>query len=187
VPITAACGLLLVWVIVAPWVAPRRPIPAAPALGRVAAAVMAGLAEPLYRRIGVALENTDRDAVTLRHAAGLARGHNAELVLIHVVEGVGGQVFGANAADQERRADQTYLEQLAEALRGQGMKARPLLRFGNPAQQLSRAIADEKIDLLVLGSHGHGALADWLFGETTGAVRHAVRIPVLAVREGQLA
>jgi hypothetical protein len=29
----------------------------------------------------------------------------------------------------------------------------------------------------------HGTLAGWLFGETTGAVRHAVNIPVLFVRE----
>jgi nucleotide-binding universal stress UspA family protein len=34
----------------------------------------------------------------------------------------------------------------------------------------------------VLGSHGHGKIGDWLFGETAGTVRHAVKIPVLAVR-----
>jgi len=57
-----------------------------------------------------------------------------------------------------------------------------VLRFGNPARELSRTVAEEKIDLLVLGSHGHGKIGDWLFGETAGTVRHAVKIPVLAVR-----
>jgi manganese transport protein len=145
--------------------------------------VAANLPEPLYRRIGVALDNGPQDALTLRHAAALARGHRAELVLVHVVEGVGGQVYGQEAADQERLSDQAYLEFLAEALRAQGLVVRQLLRFGTPAQELARAAAEEGLDLLVLGSHGHGVLADRLFGETTGAVRHSVRIPVLTVRE----
>jgi manganese transport protein len=57
------------------------------------------------------------------------------------------------------------------------------LRFGHPARELSRTVHDEQIDLLVLGSHGHGKIGDWFFGETAGTVRHSVQIPVLAVRE----
>jgi len=182
-PITLALSLLLVWLMIAPWVAGRELAPAEPGVANIAAAVAAGLIEPLYRRIGVAVDNSLQDAITLRHAAGLARGHNAELVLIHVVEGVGGQFHGAYAADEERRSDQAYLEQLTQQLRKAGLKVRPILRFGNPAQELSRAIADEHIDLLVLGSHGHGVVGDRVFGETTATVRHAVHIPVLAVRE----
>jgi manganese transport protein len=182
-PITLALSLLLVWLMIAPWVARRELAPAEPGVANIAAAVAAGLIEPLYRRIGVAVDNSLQDAITLRHAAGLARGHNAELVLIHVVEGVGGQFHGAYAADQERRSDQAYLEQLTQQLRKAGLKVRPILRFGNPAHELSRAIADEHIDLLVLGSHGHGVVGDRVFGETTATVRHAVHIPVLAVRE----
>src|SRR6202034_3231313 len=52
-----------------------------------------------------------------------------------------------------------------------------VLRFGNPAPELSRAVADEGIDLLVLGSHGHGKIGDWLFCETAGTVRHAAQVP----------
>jgi manganese transport protein len=184
-PLTLALALLLAWLIVAPWVAKRVVTVAEPAVANIAAAVTAGLIEPLYRRIGVAVENSMQDAVTLRHAAGLARGHDAELLLIHVVEGVGGQFHGAYAADEERRNDQAYLEQLAQRLRKAGLKVRQVLRFGNPAQELSRAIAEEHIDLLVLGSHGHGVVGDRVFGETTATVRHAVHIPVLAVREPQ--
>jgi manganese transport protein len=183
-PLTVALALLMGWMIVAPWVVPRRRLAAPePAAANLATAVAAGLIEPLYRRIGVALENGPQDAITLRHAAGLARGHDAELLLVHVVEGVGGQLLGPLAADEESRSDQAYLDQLAAQLRKAGMKARAVLRFGNPAQELSRTIVKEHIDLLVLGSHGHGVVGDHVFGETAGAVRHAVHIPVLAVRE----
>jgi manganese transport protein len=184
IPLTVGCGMLLVWLIISPLLASLRPPPEVVADAQATARVVAAnLPEPLYRRIGVALDNGPQDAHTLRHAAGLARGHGAELVLIHVVEGVGGQFHGQEAADLERRGDQAYLEFLAEALRSQHLVVRPLLRFGTPAQELARVAAEEGLDLLVLGSHGHGIVGDRLFGETSGAVRHAVHIPVLTVRE----
>jgi manganese transport protein len=184
VPIAIGCGLLLAWLIVNPWLVARRVAPTAESVGRTTAQdVAARIAEPRYRRIGVALDHSPNDAITLEHAAALARGHGAEMVLIHVVEGVGGQLLGPDSRDQERQGDQAYLEQLAHSLRASGASVRSVLRFGHPARELSRTVADEHIDLLVLGSHGHGKIGDWFFGETAGTVRHAVQIPVLAVRE----
>ncbi|HEV8001110.1 MAG TPA: Nramp family divalent metal transporter [Planctomycetaceae bacterium] len=183
VPLTVAFGLLLLWLVVRPWVIGQHLAQTAESAGRTTARdVAARISEPIYRRIGVALDHSPTDNVALEHAAALARLHHSELILIHVVEGVGGQLHGSESRDQERQGDQAYLEQLARALRQTGAAARGVLRFGNPARELSRAVADEQIDLLVLGSHGHGKIGDWLFGETAGTVRHAVKIPVLAVR-----
>jgi manganese transport protein len=184
IPAAIACGLLLAWLIVQPRLVARPVAPTAESAARTTAQDVASrIAEPQYRRIGVALDHSPNDAVTLEHAAALARGHGAEMVLIHVVEGVGGQLHGADSRDQERQGDQAYLEQLARSLRAGGSSVRSVLLFGNPARELSRTVADEKIDLLVLGSHGHGKIGDWFFGETAGTVRHSVQIPVLAVRE----
>jgi manganese transport protein len=186
IPAAIACGLLLAWLIVQPRLVARPVAPTAESAARTTAQDVASrIAEPQYRRIGVALDHSPNDVVTLEHAAALARGHGAEMVLIHVVEGVGGQLHGADSRDQERQGDQAYLEQLARSLRAGGSSVRGVLRFGNPARELSRTVADEKIDLLVLGSHGHGKIGDWFFGETAGTVRHAVRIPVLAVRDSR--
>jgi manganese transport protein len=184
IPLAGGCGLLLLWLIVRPWIIALRQLPAIVPEARATARLVArDLTGPLYRRIGVALDNSPRDAIALRHAVALARGYDAELLLIHVVEGVGGQFHGPAAADQERQADQAYLEQLADTLRQSGLQVRAALRFGEPAQEISQTAAQEQLDLLVLGSHGHGFLGDALFGATTGPVQHAVHIPVLAVRE----
>jgi manganese transport protein len=184
IPVALGCAALLAWLVAGPWLVGAGYAPAeGPAAQATAMQVVAGIREPIYRRIGVAVDHSPRDTLPLRHATALARAHGADLVLIHVVEGVGGRFHGRDAADEERRADQAYLEQLAETLRQQELTVRPVLRFGDPAQELSQAAAEELLDLLVMGSHGHGFISDWLFGETTGTVRHAVRIPVLAVRE----
>jgi manganese transport protein len=184
IPVAAACGLFLLWLITSPWLLAPRPHREVVATARaIAEEVASHLAQPLYRRIGVALDHSPQDNLPLRHAAALAHGHGAELVLLHVVEGVGGQYHGQEAADEERLADQAYVEHLARRLRDRGLRVRAVLRFGYPASELTQAVMEEGLDLLVLGSHGHGRVADRLFGETTGPVRHAVRIPILTVRE----
>jgi manganese transport protein len=183
-PVVLAWGLFLLWLIASPWlVAPRPHLEVTAAARATAEEVAAHITQPVYRRIGVALDHSPQDNLPLRHAVALARGHDAELVLIHVVEGVGGQYHGQEAADEERVGDQAYVERLAEQLRERGLQVRALLRFGYPANEVARAVAEEGLDLLVLGSHGHGRVADRLFGETTGPVRHAVQIPILTVRE----
>jgi manganese transport protein len=183
-PPIVGCALLLAWLVVSPWlIALRPPIAVEAAAQATARDVAGGLSEPRYARIGVALDHSPQDTAALRHAVALARQHGAELVLLHVVQGVGGQVHGREAADRERRTDQVYVEQLAHELREQGVHVRAVLQFGNPIQELGQVAQSEQLDLLVLGSHGHDWLGDWLLGETSGPVRHRLRIPVLVVRE----
>ena len=79
--------------------------------------------------------------------------------------------------------DAAYVDELAERLRAQGMRVRCALRYGNPPRELVRAIQELNLDLMILGAHGHGFWADRLFGQTIDTIRHAVTIPVLAVRE----
>ena len=184
VPIALACAALLAWLVASPFFVRRlRPAAVGPAARAQARDVAEAIALPAYRRIGVAVENDPADTTALQHAVELARSHQAELVLLHVVEGVGGQWYGRDTADHESRADAAYVDQLAEALRARGIAARCLLRYGSPPAELVKAIRDEQIDFMVLGAHGHGFWADRLFGQTIDSIRHAVSIPVLAVRE----
>jgi manganese transport protein len=188
--ITIACaaialglGALLLWMIFRP----ERQIVATepPSATQVAAA-----AEALRRRftrIGVALEARADDASMLAEAIALARVHRAALVLMHVVEGVGGQFHGRDAADAESHHDETYLRDLADHLRTE-LAADGIpdvtfaLGYGTVTRSLVQLATDHQVDLLVVGGHGHGRLKDLLRGETINSVRHALPIPMLAVR-----
>jgi manganese transport protein len=141
-----------------------------------------------FRRIGVALEATAADSATLAEAITLASAHGAELVLMHVVEGVGGQWYGPQTGDLEQRSDEEYLKALAERLRkdlaGRGIAAvRHALGYGRMPRTLIDLARAEGVDLLVMGGHGHRALGDLLHGETIQHVRHGLDIPILAVRK----
>ncbi len=154
--------------------------------------VRAAVNHPLgFNKIGVALEAKAIDAAPLAEAIAMARAHKAQLLLLHVVEGVGGQWHGPDAADAEQRADEKYLHDLAvmlnDDLRDDGLPAvMPVLGYGVVPKELIRMVQEQKLDMLVVGGHGHHRVADVFHGETIDAVRHGVTIPVLSVRGKEL-
>lgn len=156
----------------------------------VSAADVASAAATLqkrFNRIGVALEARPTDAVMLAEAVAMAKTHAAELVLMHVVEGVGGQWYGPQTGDMESREDEVYLESLAERLHAeltpQGVPGvRAALGYGDVPAQIVTLARENRLDLLVLGGHGHRGIMDLLRGETIPGVRHGLSIPMFTVR-----
>lgn len=134
-----------------------------------------------YSRIGVGIEFAEADVRVLAHAVHLAKDHQASLVLLHVVEGPGAALFGAETADRESQSDREDMLRLVAHLRGQGVQAEGFLGYGTPATELIRLAQEQQLDLLVLGSHGHRFLADLALGATVSPVLHGLAIPVLVV------
>ncbi|MFN9192595.1 MAG: universal stress protein [Pseudomonadota bacterium] len=63
-----------------------------------------------------------------------------------------------------------------------GMKAQFVGRFGAPADAVV-ALADKGgCDLIVMGSHGHGTLANLVLGSVATKVLASTRVPVLLIR-----
>jgi manganese transport protein len=146
------------------------PVPAVPELSGVR-----------YHRIGVAVEFEGGDDIVLVQAAALARAHAAELLVVHVVEGLGAAYYGAGTNDSESRADRARMEKLVEQLRRQGLRAGGVLGYGDPPEELVRLANEQHLDLLVLGTHGHRLFADLALGRTVSPVLHRLSIPVLVV------
>jgi manganese transport protein len=135
-----------------------------------------------FTNIGVAIDLSEMDSKVLSHARTLAQQNSAHLVLIHVVEGVGGQIFGKNAYDNEARDDMEHLEGHAKQLRTSGLEVQAILGFGRISKEIVRIADEQKIDLLVMGAHGHRGIKDIIFGTSITKVRHGLKIPVLVVR-----
>ena len=57
-----------------------------------------------------------------------------------------------------------------------------LLHGPDRAGLLVSHLRREPVDLLVVGSHGHGMVSDLLFGQTVDKVRHGLSIPMLVAR-----
>ncbi len=185
VPLALALVALLVWMTFRR----EKTRPEGAGVSADEVAVRAARAPRQFRRIGVALEVRPSDTVMLAEAVALARTHKAELVLIHVVDGVGGTWYGDQTGDAESRGDEAYLTALAQRLRvelqGQGVPAvDAVLGYGDAATEIVNITRQKGIDLVVLGGHGHRGLRDLLHGTTITAVRHDLEVPVVAVRGG---
>ncbi len=137
------------------------------------------------RRIAAAVDFTSADSAVLSYAVGLLRGtaggRGGEIVLLHVVESGGARVMGEELGDRETRADEERLARYGEELRGLGVAATWDLGFGDPATALSSLVVTHRPDLVILGSHGHGAVGDLLLGTSIERLRHRVKVPVVVV------
>lgn len=183
VPVSLALGLLLLWMLF------RKEDENFPMTSVSADKVCKDAIShlKLYKRIGVALEANEGDTFILSEAIALAKTHKAELILIHIVEGVGGQWYGEHTGDYESRNDDIYLKELSEKLRKELIKenipdVKMALGYGDVPIELVRVAKDEKIDFLVIGSHGHKGLSDLWHGHTIPTVRHELEIPLIAVK-----
>src|SRR5262249_47805515 len=133
--------------------------------------------------IGVALEHTHTDAEILNRALSLARPGKTQLVLLHVVDSPMTRIHGDDTADRETGADRRYLDDASQALDELGYDAQPVLLHGTDrAGQLVVQLKRHPVDLLVVGSHGHGLVRDLLYGQTVDKVRHSLNVPMLIAR-----
>ncbi|MEO7311269.1 MAG: Nramp family divalent metal transporter [Chitinophagaceae bacterium] len=168
---------LLVYVLIFPWL--KTAVTPLPAIHQPLL-LLRDLTVPVFNRIAVALDFTERDEKIIAYA--LSQGHPDTLfTLIHIVESAAAKMLGASTADQETKDDADRLLHYAEQLEARGFKAVPKLGFKNRVSEIVRLVTETEADMLVIGSHGHSGLKDYWHGETINAVRHAIKIPVLIV------
>jgi manganese transport protein len=95
---------------------------------------------------------------------------------------MGPRFWKGESSDEEVRADSEYLEQLKQEISALGLRVETYLGYGEPADEIIRWAKDKKLDLLVIGTHGHRFPQDILFGATATRVRHKLQIPIFMVR-----
>lgn len=140
----------------------------------------------MYKKILVALDNSDADKSLLPHVTALARHFQSQLLLVHVADGWVARNFNRLklAESDEMKADRAYLEKTAEEFRAQGLTVTTMLPLGDPPAELLKAAESEGCDLIAMTAHGHRLLGDLFFGSTIHEVRHKSLIPMLLVRAG---
>jgi len=178
--LSLAIGALLLWVTLKPWIQPSPAWTPAPSVELDWADLLRPRA---LHVIGVALEHNPGDTEILNRALGLAQPGATDLVLLHVVDTPMTRIYGDETLDRETNADSRYLAEIVQVLGAMGYPARAVLLYGpDRAGELVRQLKREPVDLLVVGSHGHGLVRDLLFGQTVDKVRHGLEIPMLIAR-----
>ena len=179
VPVTLAIAALLIYVFLRPILFKHKDMPAQVPHGLATA--ITDLAPISYKKIGITIDFSKNDKDCIRHAI-MQGGKVAHYVLIHVVETAGASYYGTEVMDHETQSDVDNLEQYVSSMKELGYKAESRIGFGRAAKSIAQIVNDEHIEFLVMGSHGHKAIKDLIFGTTVNSVRHKVNIPVLVVK-----
>ena len=134
---------------------------------------------------------SDLAQAALGHAIALANVFKAEFHCLHIVDdayqywsALGPESIPIGPAPEEllelgrKRMEQFSAEHLGE------IKGRPVthVSVGRPFAEIIAYAREHGIDLIVMGTHGRGAIAHMLLGSTTEKVVRKAPCPVLTVR-----
>jgi manganese transport protein len=135
----------------------------------------------VYDRIGITIDFSKNDRTTIRHAL-IQGGKEATYYLIHIVETAVAEYHGSSAMDHETKRDVDNVQTYCDNLKTLGYTAVPCIGFGAKTKSIAQITEQNKLELLVMGAHGHKGIKDIILGTTVNAVRHKVSIPVLIVK-----
>jgi len=150
------------------------------------------LVEPSFQRILVAIDGSPGSRHALEWAAALAKAFKARLQVVSVAPspatlaalarpGTGWGALGVlwEEMNETAKAD---LSKAAAYLRGSGVQASVELQTGRTAAAIVEFAVANGVDLVILGSHGHGLGERLNLGSVGSAVKHHVPCSVLVAR-----
>ncbi len=138
------------------------------------------------QRLLVAVDFSDSSVGALRHAVEMASRSKSSLLILHVVAanygmlGIGREAMRDYDESQQRNAAE-QLRVLIKTTVGRGIQANLEVRVGSPAEEIVSAASEGKCDVIVLSTHGHGALDRLLLGSVADRVIRMATRPVLVV------
>lgn len=146
----------------------------------------------MFKHILLATDGSPACDQATRTAVNLGRVHGARLTALYVVDpypylGMGqANPLGFNAyIAAAHAAAGKALARVAE-LADDGGAPVPLetrvVEEATAAHGIAQTARDERADLIVIGSHGHGALRKLMLGSVTTKVLAEANVPVLVVR-----
>lgn len=140
------------------------------------------------KRMLVPVDFSSTTDAVLDAAATLARSLKSELFLVHVarpepefITYEPGPASVRQAVAREITEEHHKLHELDHKLEGQGFKVTSLVIQGYTVEKILQEIDRLNIDLVVMGSHGHGALYHLLLGSVSEGVLRKAKCPVLIV------
>ncbi|HSV34014.1 MAG TPA: universal stress protein [Ramlibacter sp.] len=92
-------------------------------------------------------------------------------------------VIGSAAAqDYHLEEAQKVITPAVAALQAKGLRVTGEWRVGHPGEAIAQFAESGKFDMLIMGTHGHGALARLVMGSVTSQVLAHCGVPVLLIR-----
>jgi nucleotide-binding universal stress UspA family protein len=168
----------------AEWMSPR-PDPTDPSTPQAFLDEHGTPGQPIgIRRLLLATDLSPASAQAAEEAIRLAVETGAQLLVLSVVDPrrlrLPGGIF-LRRVDQERSRIEVGVQRLVDSARRAGARATFLVWEGEPAEAILAASDAEKVDVIVMGSHGRGLLGRLVLGSTSTRVSEMATCHVVVV------
>ena len=137
---------------------------------------------PHFHRVLYATDLSQVSATALLYAAGIAEDHGAEFVALYVDSQSSSGFSFDRIIDLKKLED--WLHEHRHDLTGALQASEKIVRFGEPATEITAAARELEADLIVIGARGAGALSSFashLIGGTAYGVACSASCPVMIV------
>ena len=162
------------------------------------------------KKILYATDLSESAVHSFSYAASLANMYGAGITILHVLAEFPGEEFITNMIDTDtweeiknrhyseardqligKKRDHVAIREVLKAFSDEAkadgedqsfVTDEILIKNGDPAEIIVQTAKEQKFDLIVMGTHGHGAITDVLIGSTAKRVVRHSTIPVLVIR-----
>jgi nucleotide-binding universal stress UspA family protein len=139
------------------------------------------------KRILVPVDFSDSSAKLLNYAIEFARMHQAELILVHVIEPLNYAVprwipEPTALLEEQRKEAAAQIAKLEKRARDKRIRCVSEIHFGVVYQVIADFAQQCGADLIVIATHGRTGLAHMIIGSVAERVIQSAACPVLVVR-----
>jgi nucleotide-binding universal stress UspA family protein len=146
----------------------------------------------MYQKILVPLDGSELSECSLEHVKAVASGCRVpETVLFRAVEPLSAETVSALAQagdsvlreaelDNQNKAGK-YLDKVRDRLKKDGLAVKTVVVDGPAAEEILDYAQKNRIDLIVMASHGRSGISRWFFGSVAQKVLQHSPVPVLMV------
>jgi nucleotide-binding universal stress UspA family protein len=137
-----------------------------------------------FNHILCATDFSDFSNHTISYGVVLAKEFEAKLFVSHVIDLSSVAIYGEFQLDpvgQQNRIMEDADAQLKKLAGGQAISWEPLITVGKPADEISRAVEEKDIDLVITATRGRSGLKRIILGSVTERLMRTLCCPLLVV------
>jgi universal stress protein A len=141
------------------------------------------------KKILVATDLSDYSLAAVEYAASLGLLYSSKIYFLHVIDAPA-YVFSVHGVDVAARMKPQHsveealgeLESFVTGKINPDIRLTPVVRSGNPAEEIKRFAEEAAIDLVVIATHGRTGLKHMVMGSVAEKVVRISNVPVLTVK-----
>ncbi len=143
----------------------------------------------MFKKILIATDGSDIAENAADFGIKLAKNLNSEVYCIYVVDttafsSINNETLWQNLKSILEEEGKKALKNVENKVKNLNLRFYPVLKYGNPHEEIVKFAKDKGIDLIVMGTSGRSGLNRFLIGSVAEKVIRTAPCPVMVIRKG---